>query len=428
MEGKTNRLLALEGLRGVAAVMVVIFHALLIFYPAFFYGPEFYVGGVHPIHFEDNTYGNPLTVFLSGPFAVALFFVISGFVLTIGFFQTGNQDIIRKLAAKRYIRLMLPALASILLVWLVLSFGLNSFKDATQPITQSGWLQPIWDVTPGFFDAVNQGVWGIFSAGEVAYNPVLWTMKYEMLGSILVFAVVLLFGHVKQRWVIYALLLFATYNNWYLGFVIGMILADLYAKGFFPFAKVRKIGLYVGALVVGLFLAGYPSPSPLSSVKDTIYWSLNISWMTQAQIQSLYLTVGAAMVLIAILMIPRVRMLFEWKYISVLGRYTYSLYLTHMAVLFVFCTALFLWLNPIVGYNVAALLSIVVSIIPLALVAFWFEKYIDGPSIRLSGVFSNWLLGFPQKVGPEAFTEVSSPRRPWAIMKKLKLPGLGKRK
>ena len=39
MEAKTNRLLALEGLRGVAAVIVVIFHALLYSFHLFIMDP-----------------------------------------------------------------------------------------------------------------------------------------------------------------------------------------------------------------------------------------------------------------------------------------------------------------------------------------------------------------------------------------------------
>ena len=50
-EGKNRRLPELEGLRALAAIVVVVFHALLMFYPAMFYGAEAY-RSVHHIHFE----------------------------------------------------------------------------------------------------------------------------------------------------------------------------------------------------------------------------------------------------------------------------------------------------------------------------------------------------------------------------------------
>ncbi len=40
MDRGSGRLLALEGLRGVAAIVVVIFHALLIFYEYMIFGPS----------------------------------------------------------------------------------------------------------------------------------------------------------------------------------------------------------------------------------------------------------------------------------------------------------------------------------------------------------------------------------------------------
>lgn len=88
----------LEGLRGVAAVVVALYHFLLAFYAIAFFGPA--AGSVQNMRFEDNLYGNPIMVFLSGTFAVGIFFVLSGFVLSIAFFQTKKSEVVKKLATK----------------------------------------------------------------------------------------------------------------------------------------------------------------------------------------------------------------------------------------------------------------------------------------------------------------------------------------
>lgn len=57
----------------------------------------------------------------------------------------------------------------------------------------------MWNFTPNFFDALQQGTWGIFATGEDSYNPVLWTMMFEFIGSMIIFFVLSLFGGMKHR-------------------------------------------------------------------------------------------------------------------------------------------------------------------------------------------------------------------------------------
>ncbi len=121
-----------------------------------------------------------------------------GFVLSIGFLSKGKKIILQKLALKRYLRLMIPALASIMLAWLLITLGLSHNAQA-QAITQSSWLAQMWNFTPNFFDALQQGTWGIFATGEDSYNPVLWTMMFEFIGSMIFFFVLSLFGGMKHR-------------------------------------------------------------------------------------------------------------------------------------------------------------------------------------------------------------------------------------
>jgi len=93
---KQNRFMELEGLRVIAAIVVVLYHAALIFYPGYFYGVGTPWAPVQNMFLEDNLYQNPLSGLLSGTFAVGIFFVLSGFVLSIGFFQKKDINIIKK--------------------------------------------------------------------------------------------------------------------------------------------------------------------------------------------------------------------------------------------------------------------------------------------------------------------------------------------
>ena len=142
-----ERLQALEGLRGVAASIVVLFHGLSMFYPSLVYGTTLGMSALHHSRLEDFFYGNPLSVFTSGAFAVAIFFVLSGFVLSVGFFNGKGNESVMRIAGKRYLRLMLPAFSSIVLTFLVVGFGLSWLKNDTAAITGSLWLAHLWPQT-----------------------------------------------------------------------------------------------------------------------------------------------------------------------------------------------------------------------------------------------------------------------------------------
>lgn len=395
----SNRLLALEGLRGIAAIAVVIYHTLLIFWCYLVFGP-IASNGVQNMRLEDNLYATPVFSLYSGAFAVAIFFVLSGFVLSIGFFTTGKIIIIQKLAAKRYLRLMIPALVSIMIAWLLLTLKFSHNSQAFA-FTQSSWLATQWDFIPNFFGAIWQGMWGIFTTGEVYYNPVLWTMLFEFAGSFLVFLVLALFGKFQKRWIIYIFLIVLTFKTWYLAFIIGMVLADLYAQRKFPFngTSPKFMGLI---LLLGIFFGGFPVFGPTES---SIYNTLKIVGLSDSQNLSIYTTLGALLVVVGVLAVPVVSKFFSSKFISGLGKYTFSLYLVHKLVLFSLTTGLFVWFMSFMYFNQAALLSITLSIPVILVATYLFERFVDSPSIKVSGIFANWLLGLPQKTGTDAYSK-----------------------
>lgn len=378
----------LEGVRGLAAIVVVIYHALIMFYPGIAYGKHPGLAPMQNMRFEDNLYGNPLNVFLSGGFAVALFFVLSGFVLSIAYFQTNKESIIKRLASKRYLRLMIPALVSVMLVWILLSLGLGANKQAVVDIAHSGSLDKIWVMTPNFFDALKEGTLLVYTQSGSGYNAVLWTMYYEFIGSFIVFITLLVFGASKYRWMAYIALGIATFGSWFFAVILGMILADAYHQNFLKRIAEKKVALY-GLLGTGLLAGGYPILSP----EGTFYQALRIPLLTDDQNTAIYLSIGALFVIITVLYLPLLNKVFSLPRISVLGRYTYSLYLTHTLVLYTVGASLFVYLAGNMGINRAALLSMALTV-PFIVLATWlFEKYIDAPSVRFANYFSDICYG-----------------------------------
>jgi len=391
--GKTNRFMELEGLRVIAAIIVVFYHAALIFYPGYFYGangsnPLF--APVQNMRFEDNLYQNPLSALLSGTFAVGIFFVLSGFVLSVGYFKKRESSIIVRMASKRYLRLMLPALASVMVGWLFVSLGgAEIVKDAVG-VTHSGWLAQLWRTPPDFFEALWQGLVAVFTIGQVHYNPVLWTIHHELLGSFVIFGTALVFASSRHRWIVYAGLIFVLANTWLLGFVLGMILADLYVNKEKFYEILNSKFTYV-LILAGIVVGGFPS----GPVTSPLYKALIIPGYNGTQQLSFYTAIGATAVVIGILALPGLKKLMSHKLVSGMGKYTYALYLIHMPILFTVCTSVFLVSLPI-GFHKAALIAVIASWAVLLPATYLFEKYIDAPAIRFASYSADIFLGAKQ--------------------------------
>lgn len=107
-----DKLLYIEGIRGVACFMVVLSHLALVFYPGL-HEKDLITNGIQQYIFD-----SPLPFFYSGTAAVYIFFVLSGYVLTFGIMK--NKDILASISMmtiRRYFRLAPPVVASCILAY-----------------------------------------------------------------------------------------------------------------------------------------------------------------------------------------------------------------------------------------------------------------------------------------------------------------------
>ncbi len=85
----------IEAVRGLAALLVVFTHFMMAFYPSAAYGAKYQAHG----EWEKLFIQTPLSILLQGEFAVCLFFVLSGYVLSLPYFGPGSRDNNHLLAA-----------------------------------------------------------------------------------------------------------------------------------------------------------------------------------------------------------------------------------------------------------------------------------------------------------------------------------------
>lgn len=186
---KQERVYILEGLRGVAAIIVVFSHCSLGFFP--------HLSGIfHNFPAEQSWNGEPWFFFINGSGAVVFFFVLSGFVLSRNILINNRPDKVMRGVIKRWPRLAFLTTISTLMSWLLFHFDLYFYREAAE-LTNSPWLQRFAysskePINSSVWDALAQGGFFTFFRGDQYFNSSLWTMHFEFIGSFIVLGMTLL--------------------------------------------------------------------------------------------------------------------------------------------------------------------------------------------------------------------------------------------
>jgi len=215
MNSGTKRFVFLDGLRGWAAVVVLFHHVFVDGLPA------------NDVMADKTLWAK--IFFMNGTFAVCLFFVISGFSLSIRFLQTGDERDLARMAAGRYLRLALPIFVICAITYALLL--LNIIPPGPQrpsPLDLFGTFTP---TIKGLLEFSLVNAFVSHSSAE-NYNPPLWTMFYEFLGSFMVFAFLAISRSWRLRtWILGVLFIaLAITEPFFSLFVAGILIADFYLQ------------------------------------------------------------------------------------------------------------------------------------------------------------------------------------------------------
>lgn len=181
-----SRYAGLDGLRGIAALVVVVFHTLLL--SPVFNGLE---PGTRPHDASWWVTHTPLSLLWAGPQAVYVFFVLSGFVLVLPVAGRGVRW--RSYYPQRLLRLYLPVWAS-----LVLALVLVAVVPRTPQPSLSGWYDAHVPAS-GPAQAVHDAV---LLLGTGWLNSPLWSLRWEVTFSLLLPLYVLGARLLRRLWAV----------------------------------------------------------------------------------------------------------------------------------------------------------------------------------------------------------------------------------
>jgi len=371
----------LDGLRGLAALIVVFTHFVVAFYPAL------YSGSVSDINTRNGIEifiaKSPLNLIFAGNFAVCIFFITSGYVLTFKYFKYKNHKYLVASAIKRYFRLLIPVFTSIFIAYLLMKLSLFSNKQVGELTRSSWWFSTFWAFAPNLINMLKQALFGALLFNQSSYNVVVWTMTYELYGSFLVFGLASLFGKVKNRYIIYIFSICFLIKTYYFGFILGLFLCDLDNNSQFNLRDRVKSKYLIGfTLLIGLFFGSFPRAMDVS---NTIYGFMKIPSISD--VPTFYHTLGAFLVILSILLSDKLKSFLSGKTALFLGKISYSMYLIHLIIMCSFSSFLFLKLILIFSYFLSTLLTFIPSMLIIIILSFIMYRYID-----LGGIgFANFI-------------------------------------
>lgn len=375
-EQKANKLVPLEGLREIAAVIVMLGHMVR--------------GLVPPGHGTLDALNQLHLWLLNGGAAVTVFFVLSGFILSLPFAK--DRSLVRVLTAllKRWPRLAALTTIACLFSWVTILLSQDYYEQAAA-ITGNSWMAshfnaPLHGREISWAAALRDGLYGAFLFGDVQYDSPLWTMRIELFGSFAIFlAAPLLFG--LKSWLLRLAAIGAAMVavgvaapiTYFSDFLVGAILAMMFAENKMPnFSNWGAAGGAMAGIYLFCFSAG-PAPiiyAPLKAImpaSDTAHFVWELS---------------AALIIMVLLGNPSVRNVFSKNWAIWLGLLSFPIYLLHVPIMLSAGAASIMSAVVAWGVTGAVLVAVAVTIaltLACALPLAWVDKAWTGMLGRVTG-------------------------------------------
>ncbi len=316
---------ALETLRGLGAVIVLICHLAAFFFPASF--PNSPTAPQFPLEAWLRWF--PGSLLISGRFAVSLFFVLSGVVLSLRYLgpKAAAEADLAGAVVKRLFRL-LPMVAFAALATLALGRVGFLFHLQFAQTPSLAWLSTLNEWQKPLHELLRQA-WYRPITEATALVPPLYTIGLEIQGSFLVFALLFLMRHVQRpRWILGVTLLIF-HSQSLAGFVAGLMLAEAFQNS----ARFRhwasQVWIAIPTLLVGLWLGSQQLEGPGSAehaVADSFLPPIHFG-------QYGWQMIGAILVLAVILGNKTLLRYLDFPFGRWLGSISYGLYAIHFTVL-----------------------------------------------------------------------------------------------
>ncbi|KAF3287650.1 hypothetical protein TWF970_007361 [Orbilia oligospora] len=356
----------LDGLRGLACACVVVHH----YFYEYFNQLEHPYDGINHVNWAQLPF---LKLIHHGPPMVKVFFIISGFVLTVKAVKitraTGTIDghgLMNNLSSsvwKRYLRLYIPCAAGFVLCAVMISAGMmEAIPSGPKPKWIAGPLERRPPTKDNIFQQLMYAAkdFYIFAFDLTLFNirdrkystdGHLWTIPIEFRSSIQLFIFVAGTCTLKRWLRVYIIIPLATivllyYGGWGLAlFVFGYFLAELNSD--IPTNKpqerqsrtsIFKTTFHTIMAITGLFFLSYPRKLPSSEYTTGFQFLVPLTPAKYPRAggkrtdstHEFWQTIGSMLLVWALLYLPRVQKVVLCNKISqYFGKISFAIYIMH---------------------------------------------------------------------------------------------------
>ena len=303
MPTEEQRIDHLDAVRGVAALVVVANHFV----------EAFGLPGLDRLLTE-----TPLRIWWDGKAAVSMFFVLSGFVLSIRHFRSERAAtlpgfMLSRFAAARFCRIWIPYMAVCAASAAIAYGGWHNIPGSTA----NPWLHKFWSSQPS---ALLPQMLDIHIDTTRLLVPQAWTLAIELCISVLVPLGILAAARSTTLLLATAAIcvFFNISSTYVLHFAIGIALAKHWwtLLAHLEFSIPRKLALATGGLVL------YSHPNILPNVLGL--HQMDLDWILPA--------LGSAALLLVASASATIKRVLSNAAFHHVGRVSYSIYLIHMLI------------------------------------------------------------------------------------------------
>lgn len=351
-----RRVRALDSVRGIASLVVVANHAVLSI-PGFddLIWADPHAKRTFAFDWQHALTYSPLHIFWAGHEAVTVFFVLSGFVLTMSILGRPEKYVFY--AIRRFARIWLPFCASILLAALASAAALQ----IAHPQGLSAWILSVLyvphDVSQIFVQLLMGGL-----IGQMSLNPVMWSLVHELRISFLMPVIIFLAN--RHPYILLAVCCACL--------VPGLAGANVYSLTAYSLqGSFAQTANYIPLFAMGSLLAlhhkaigdriGRLGQAPTIILFATSVLLLLCKWLFTDNAFLIHVAnaLGASLVIALAFGVLRVRSKLEHSAFLWFGKISYSLYLTHLPLMALTLAAFSIFLPLPIG--IAAAIVVVIA-------------------------------------------------------------------
>lgn len=278
---------------------------------------------------------------------------------------------------------MIPALFSC-----IVAFVLLSLVDVSHPLLV-GPFTSFHNFDFSFGGALFSGAIDVFFlSGRSAYNPVLWTMKIELIGSFLVYLLCVNRFTIRSRLIPLAVLFILA------ALVATKVIEHRLGLGLMCFVGgylIRIYGIHISStkatfiMIIGLYLAGAHNDSYSYRLIEVILGKYTYALCN---------FMSGFFIVYAVIFGAKINDVFSRRLPVFMGRVSFSVYLIHFLIIATLGVYLFGILFDFFGsFEIAAILASCITIVFTYACSVPYYRYVDSTGMGLSAKFSKTIIG-----------------------------------